>query len=109
MTKTRNLFIFGGLAILTIGLAIGAYFFFFQADDGVNKEWRNDAGQLHREDDKPVGITYYESGEIEAKAWGLNGQLHREDDKPAVIEYDESGEITLEEWYLDGELIKSQP
>ena len=86
MTKTSKLFISGGLAILIIGLAIGAYFF-FQASDGPSsgilpelKEWRNDAGQLHRENDQP-----------------------------AYIEYDESGEIVLEKWYLNGELIKAQP
>ena len=91
MTKTSKLFIFGALAILIIGLAIGAYFFFFQADDEATE------------------TQYYESGEIEKEIWLLNDQLHRENDKPAYIEYDESGEIELEEWWLNSELIKTQP
>ncbi len=107
MTKTSKLFIFGGLAILIIGLAIGAYFF-FQAADEV-KERLNDAGQLHREGDLPARIGYYESGEIQSEAWFSNGQKHRGNDRPAWINYDESGEIEHESWYLNSELIKTQP
>ena len=103
--KTKSILIFGGLAILIIGLATGAYFFFQTRD----KEWRNDAGQLHREDDQPAVINYDANGEIESEAWYLNGELYRENDRPSWIVYDANGEIESEAWYLNGELIKENP
>ena len=137
MAKTTKLLIFSSLAILITGSAIGAYFFFFKAP-AQTERWRNAAGQLHRDNDLPAPIGYYEngeiayenwyldglphrendqpafkvyweSGEIEREKWYLNGELHREDNQPAVIVYDESGEIVSEEWHLDGELIKENP
>ena len=105
MAKTTKLLIFGGLAILIIGLATGAYFFFQTRD----KEWRNDAGQLHRENDLPARIAYDESGEIWIESWYLNDQQGRENDLPAQIWYDRNGEIERQYWYLNGELIKENP
>ena len=102
--KTRNLLVFGSPAILIIGLAIGAYFFLKASDDSAVKEWRNDAGQLHRENDQPASISYHENGEIWFETWYLNDQLHRENDQPASIVYGENGEVEQEYWLLNDQL-----
>ena len=95
MTKTTKLFIFSGLIVLIAGLAAGAYFLFKAPAEAEVKEWRNATGQLHRENDQPAVIKYYENGEILTEEWYLNGRTHRENDQPAVIKYYENGEI----WY----------
>lgn len=50
------------------------------AQTNMTQEWRNAAGELHRDGDLPARIL--PSGTIE---WRINGLLHRGDDKPAVI------------------------
>ena len=61
---------------MIIGLAAGAYFFLKVPSEA--KEWRNDAGQLHRENDQPAVIGYNESGEIEDEAWYIDDELIKE-------------------------------
>ena len=63
---------------MIIGLAIGAYFFLKSSDDLEIKEWHNAAGQLHRENDQPAEIFYYENGEIEDEAWYIDDELIKE-------------------------------
>jgi hypothetical protein len=55
-------------------------------------EWKNEKGQLHREDGPAIEYT---NGN---KSWYLNGQLHREDG-PA-IECTNGDKV----WYLNGKL-----
>jgi len=62
-----------------------------------DKNWCNNAGQLHRENDLPAVI--YENG---SKFWYKNGNLHRENDLPAVIYLD-----GYKEWWVNGELIRT--
>ena len=81
--KQKQLFIIIGLIVLIAGLTAGAYFFLRPSD----QEWRNEAGQLHRDNDLPAVIKYHENGEIEYQAWYLNGEAHRDNDKPAEIGY----------------------
>ena len=88
-----------------------------EIDKYGNLYWRNEKGQLHREDG-PALITsrgdchWYINGELHRKdgpaldrtngnkEWYINGKLHREDG-PAV-EYTD-GE---KEWWVDGKLVK---
>lgn len=44
------------------------------------KQWRNQVGQLHRDNDQPAFIT--SEGEC---IWYCNGEIHRDGDKPAII------------------------
>jgi len=64
--------------------------------------WHNDQGQIHRENDLPAVIWYYNNGNIEEECWHQNGEIHRIGGS-AVICYHEDGSINLEEWYLNGE------
>jgi hypothetical protein len=43
-------------------------------------EFRNELGQLHRDDDKPASLT------VSGTGWYQNGKLHRDGDKPAYID-----------------------
>ena len=58
----------------------------------VVKVWRNEAGRVHRDGDKPAMI--YADG---TQAWFQDGQLSRGDDKPAMIYADGS-----QEWFVNG-------
>jgi hypothetical protein len=51
----------------------------FSGSDGrpVEKRWRDSAGQLHRDDDKPAVVT------ARTLQWYRHGQLHRDGGKPA--------------------------
>ena len=44
-------------------------------------------GKLHRTDDNPAKIKYYENGNIKSEQYWIDGEFHRTDDKPAVIKY----------------------
>lgn len=61
-------------------------------DQFGNKFWRNEKGQLHREDGPAIE---YASGQ---KEWYLNGQCHRE--FAPAIEYVDGTKL----WYLNGKL-----
>ena len=100
MTKTTKLLIFSGLAILIIGLAIGAYFFLRASGDA--EEQRDDPGELDREDDPP-------DEDDSEKQYGDTGELDRENDPSPAITHYENGEIEFEYWYLNGKLIKTNP
>jgi hypothetical protein len=49
-------------------------------DENGNKYWRNKAGQLHRDNDKPACV--YTNGH---QFWYQNDKLHRDNDLPAVV------------------------
>ena len=83
-------------------------------------EWRNAAGDLHREDGPAVtrpdgtevwyldGVRHREGGPAviypdEYEAWYRNGRLHREDG-PAIASTDGA-----QEWWLDGEPTDDRP
>jgi len=55
-------------------------------------EWRNETGELHRENDLPAIIR--SDG---TKQWWINGKLHRENDKPAIIRSN-----GIMEWWFNG-------
>lgn len=76
----------------------------YKDDDGcIRKEWRNDAGELHREDG-PAYIKYYDDGSIFYKQFFINGYYHRLDG-PAVTRYFLDGSIEYERYWINGEFI----
>jgi len=68
-------------------------------DEYGDKYWRNNAGELHRENDLPAVI--WKSG---YKEWWVNGKRHRENDLPVVI-----SSTGRKEWWANGKFIKSDP
>ena len=62
--------------------------------------WYNEKEQLHRENDLPAVIWYYNNGNIEEERWYQNGKLHRIDG-PAFIWYHKDGHIFHKLWYLN--------
>jgi len=65
-------------------------------DEWGNKEWRNKADQLHRENDLPAVI--WKNG---TKAWWVNGKQHRDNDQPAAICWNGTNV-----WFINDELVK---
>jgi len=55
-------------------------------------EWRNECGELHRENDLPA-LTRSDG----TKQWWINGKLHRDNDKPAIIRSN-----GIKEWWFNG-------
>lgn len=55
-------------------------------------EWRNENGELHRENDLPA-LTRSNG----TKQWWVNGKLHRENDLPAIIHSN-----GVKEWWFNG-------
>lgn len=80
--KQKRLLIIIAAIVVIAGLAAGAYFF-LRPSERI-EEWRNDAGQLHRENDLPAQIYYDESGEISSELWYLNGKPDRENGLPLI-------------------------
>jgi hypothetical protein len=70
-------------------------------DGSSYKEWRNDAGKLHREDG-PAEICYNANGSIRHQAFYLNGGISRKDG-PAYIYHKLDGSIFHEAFYLDSQ------
>jgi hypothetical protein len=68
--------------------------------DFLCKEWRNDAGQFHREDG-PAEIKCHHDGETLLEAFWINGKRHRELG-PAQIRYYIDGSIEREYFYVFG-------
>jgi hypothetical protein len=62
-------------------------------DEYGNKYWRNDKGELHREDGPAIEYKYG------TKYWYINDNLHRLDG--SAIEWFDG----MKEWYIDGEKI----
>ncbi len=107
-------------------------------ENGESKEWEGwyKDGKLHRENDHPARIEYYENGfkmfdfwykdgkrhrendpawivyyfseggSKKFELWYRDGEKHRENDQPACIEYSEDGSKRSEEWFKDGKFIK---
>ena len=63
--------------------------------------FRNEAGQLHREDG-PASIEYRSEGSVLLEYY-YQGQWHREDG-PARIRYRSDGRVLFESYYLRGQL-----
>lgn len=63
-----------------------------EIDSDGNKYWRNEEGQLHREDGPAI------EGVYGTKEWYINGQQHREDG-PAFERSD-----GYKQWFINGEL-----
>jgi hypothetical protein len=64
----------------------------------LSKEWRNNAGELHREDG-PARIVYNNLGKIIKKMFYMNGFINREYG-PAIIHYYSNHSIKVEYFYL---------
>lgn len=64
-------------------------------------EWRNEHGDLHREDDMPALILILPVYKVEY--WYVNGVLHR-DHGPARVDYNRANDIIRTEWRLWGKL-----
>ena len=87
-------------------------------------EYRNEQGQLHREDGPAVvfnggSVAYWRNGKLHregapaivtgsSEAWYHNGKRHREDG-PAYIERDREGEVVLEEFFIDDKELDALP
>ena len=63
-------------------------------EDSGTVVYRNEKGEVHRDDDKPAAI--YPDGK---KEWWVNDRLHRDNDLPAVI-YPNGDR----EWWVNDEL-----
>jgi len=63
-------------------------------------EWRNDHGDLHREDDMPALIIL---ALYKCEEWYVNGVFHR-DHGPARVDYNKSNAIIRTEWRFWGKL-----
>lgn len=61
-------------------------------NENIYGEWRNDLGELHRENDLPA-LTRSDG----TKQWWNNGKLHRDNDKPAIIHSN-----GIKEWWFNG-------
>jgi len=59
-------------------------------------------GQRHRDGDSPAEICYYEDGNKLSETWVVNEQLHRDGDLPAQIYYHENGNKRSKTWYVNG-------
>jgi hypothetical protein len=69
----------------------------------LHKEWRNEAGSLHREDG-PAQINYYRDGSIEWEEFHIAGKIHRKSG-PAQICYHPDGSIDWVFFYVSGEYL----
>lgn len=72
-----------------------------ESDGSSYKEWRNELGELHREDG-PAEICYNANGSIRHQAFYLNGGISRKDG-PAYIYHKLDGSIFHETFYLDSQ------
>jgi hypothetical protein len=70
----------------------------------LSKEWRNNAGELHREDG-PAEICYNANGSIRHQAFYLNGSISRKDG-PAYIYHKLDGSIDHEAFYVSGKFLE---
>ena len=70
-------------------------------------EWRNEKGEIHRENDLPAFIRYYRNGNSKQKIWYQNGKRHRIGG-PATIWYNEDGSCFIECWYLNGNMYTEE-
>lgn len=79
------------------------------------EEWKSNE-KLHRENDLPATIKYYDvSGiqKVEEEQWYRNGKLHREGDLPAFVLYHrnnkivkQNGSIKRQTWYKNDNLYR---
>ena len=101
------------------------------SDGSFRRVWRDENGELHREDGPafiqyytfgpveteqffrfdephrisgPALIEYYPDGSIEYEAFYLNGEYHRTDG-PSEISYHEDGEVHSEWFHIKGEYL----
>ena len=72
-------------------------------DGFFQRQWKNEAGKLHREDG-PAYIHYSPDGSIQIEHFCLNGVQHRELG-PAYIRYYPDGHIYEELFYLHQEYL----
>jgi len=73
---------------------------FTRIDDAiVIEEWRDERGEIHREDG-PAVVRYTLYGTIEMVGYCVGGKCHRTDG-PAIINYRNDGSVILEEWYYN--------
>ena len=63
-------------------------------DDNGCVVYRNETGQIHRDNDLPAVFWFYGH-----KEWRINGKLHRDNDKPAII-----WSNGIQQWYINGKL-----
>jgi hypothetical protein len=68
--------------------------------NSIHKQWRNEAGKLHREDG-PAYICYHPNNIPMVEQFWFDDCLHREDG-PASIEYSTSGAIIYHRYYIYG-------
>jgi hypothetical protein len=63
--------------------------------------WYDQNFQLHREEDEPSKIGFYETGEISYEEWYQQGKIHRATG-PAKIHYWRNGNAMVEFWFHRG-------
>lgn len=65
----------------------------------LRREYWYENWKLHREDDLPALIEYYENGNLRIQKWMKNGEPYlRENDLQSIVRYYESGQLEIEEW-----------
>lgn len=69
----------------------------------LNREWRNEAGKLHKEGG-PAHIIYEVDGSIDCEIFYINDYVSRADG-PAYISYFRDGSIYFEEFWIDGDCL----
>lgn len=86
---------------------------YYPPTGSVMMEFYMQRGKLFREDDKPVHLGYYSSGE-RFELWGYGeGPIepyhipHREGDSPAIIYYFENGDVKEESWCTHGKYLRT--
>jgi antitoxin component YwqK of YwqJK toxin-antitoxin module len=68
------------------------------------KIWRNNDNQLHRDNEKPAKIWYFENGNVYREEYWINDILHRDNDKPAIVWYFTNGNIQMEEFLVNNKV-----
>jgi antitoxin component YwqK of YwqJK toxin-antitoxin module len=62
---------------------------------------------IHRDNNLPAYIEYYDSGKVREEMWYQKGKLDRSFQLPALVEYYENGKIKKEEWYQNGNFYRN--
>ena len=68
---------------------------------GLTMLWHDITGAIHNTYG-PAEVKVYHSGAIRSYTWKTHGLVHREDDLPARMFYYQDGNIERLEWFLDG-------
>lgn len=69
--------------------------------------WRDESNNIHRDDDKPAIISYYDNGNIKYEEWFVHNEM-KGPDKLIKKHYNNEGHTIAEVWLLDKEDMKKE-